>query len=492
MKSQEIQVEIEEPPSHKRPPHPWDHVPLAKWDDWRWQLSHRLSTVKDLAQVVRLTPEEVAGLSSPEPFRVDVTPYFASLMDPEDPNCPIRKQVIATDHEMVISEAEMTDSLAEEAHSPVPGLVHRYPDRVLMLVTTLCASYCRFCTRSRVAGNPRAQFSSVDYERQLAYIAATPQVRDVLLSGGDPVTLPQAVLEGLLRRLRAIPHVEIIRIGTRVPVFLPQRITKGLVSMLRRYHPLWMNIHFNHPLEITPRVETALAYLADAGIPLGGQTVLLAGINDCPHTIVALMHKLVMNRVRPYYLYQCDMVRGVGHFRTPVARGIEIMEAMRGHTSGFAIPTYVIDMPEGGGKVPLLPNYLLSMSDSRVIVRNHEGFITAYVQSSGYQPHNPNTCSYCQASRNEGERQEGVAGLLTGGALTIAPEGWHAVHQRGTVPHSFPFSDVIIPSVGNDGDHFQLPTDAVLCQPSKTDEDGNNGYHLQLQIPELPAAEGKE
>ena len=426
----EIGNEIEDPPGDGKPPQSWEDVPPAQWNDWRWQLSHRLNTVEELAQVIHLTPEEVAGLSAPDHFRMDITPYFASLMDPDDPYCPIRRQVIPTIHELLSFEAEMADSLAEDAHSPVPGLVHRYPDRVLMLVTTQCASYCRFCTRSRIVGDPHAQFSSADYERQLDYIATTPQIRDVLLSGGDPLTLPQRVLEHLLQRLRAIPHVEIIRIGTRVPVFLPQRITDDLVAMLRRYHPLWMNIHFNHPKEITPEVEAALARLADAGIPLGSQTVLMAGINDCSNVMLALVHRLVKNRVRPYYLYQCDLVHGAGHFRTPVAKGMEIMEALRGHTSGYAIPAYVIDAPEGGGKVPILPNYLLSMSESRVVVRNYEGFISAYAQPTDYRPHDPATCAYCQARRSEGG-QDGVAGLLAGQVLTITPEGWRALHQRG-------------------------------------------------------------
>ena len=429
MKMSEIRSEIEDPPGDGKPPQPWGGVPPAQWNDWRWQLSHRLNMVEELAQVIHLTPEEVAGLSAPDHFRMDITPYFASLMDPDDPYCPIRRQVIPTIHELLSFEAEMADSLAEDAHSPVPGLVHRYPDRVLMLVTTQCASYCRFCTRSRIVGDPHAQFSSADYERQLDYIATTPQIRDVLLSGGDPLTLPQRVLEHLLQRLRAIPHVEIIRIGTRVPVFLPQRITDDLVAMLRRYHPLWMNIHFNHPKEITPEVEAALTRLADAGIPLGSQTVLMAGINDCPNVILALVHRLVKNRVRPYYLYQCDLVHGAGHFRTPVSKGMEIMEALRGHTSGYAIPAYVIDAPEGGGKVPILPNYLLSMSDSRVVVRNYEGFISAYAQPTNYRPHDPATCAYCQARRSEGG-QEGVAGLLAGQTPTITPEGWHILHQR--------------------------------------------------------------
>ena len=322
MQESEVSNEVEEPPGKSRHKHPWENISFVQWNDWRWQLSHRLNTVEEFQQVVRLNPEEIEGLSAPGRFRVDVTPYFASLMDPEDPNCPIRRQVIPTSHEIEPFESEMIDSLAEEAHSPVPGLVHRYPDRVLMLVTTQCASYCRFCTRSRIVGDPHAQFDSTQHEAQLAYIAATPQIRDVLLSGGDPLTLPIPVLGNLLKRLRAIPHVEVIRIGTRVPVFLPQRITDEMVTMLRQYHPLWMNIHFNHPKEITPEVSVALANLADAGIPLGSQTVLMAGINDCPNIMMTLMHKLVMNRVRPYYIYQSDLVHGAGHFRTPVSKGL--------------------------------------------------------------------------------------------------------------------------------------------------------------------------
>jgi lysine 2,3-aminomutase len=425
----ESKSEFEEPPGHGRSPHPWEHVPPEQWNDWRWQLTHRLNTMEKLRQVIHPTPEEAAALSTPGRFRVDITPYFASLMDANDPFCPIRRQVIPTLQELAPFQAEMADSLAEDAHSPVPGLVHRYPDRALMLVTTQCASYCRYCTRSRIVGDPHAQFSLADYEQQLAYITATPRIRDVLLSGGDPLILPQRILERLLRRLRAIPHVEIIRIGTRVPVFLPQRITEDLVAMLRQFHPLWMNIHFSHPKEITPEVEVALARLADAGIPLGSQTVLLAGINDCPNVMLALVHKLVKNRVRPYYIYQCDLVHGAGHFRTPVAKGIEIIEALRGHTSGLAVPTFVIDTPGGGGKVPIGPNYLLSMSDSRVVTRNYEGFISTYVQPTGYKTHDSATCHYCQARQDEGG-QEGAAGLLAGQGQTIAPEGWEALHGR--------------------------------------------------------------
>jgi lysine 2,3-aminomutase len=477
VEDQEIRSDYEEPPGHGRPPHPWQEVPLTQWNDWRWQLSHRLNTVDDFAQVIRLTSEEVAGLSAPGHFRVDVTPYFASLMDPEDPNCPIRRQVMPTGAELAPFQAEMVDSLSEDAHSPVPGLVHRYPDRVLMLVTTQCASYCRFCTRSRIVGDAHAQFSTADHEQQLAYIAATPQIRDVLLSGGDALMLPQRILEGLLKRLRAIPHVEVIRLGTRVPVFLPQRVTTDLVAMLRQYHPLWMNIHFNHPQEVTPEVETALARLADAGVPLGSQTVLMAGINDCPNIMMALMHRLVKNRVRPYYIYQCDLVHGAGHFRTPVAKGIEIMEALRGHTSGYAIPTFVMDAPEGGGKVPLLPNYLLSMSDSRVVVRNYEGLISTYVQPTIYQPHDPAVCAYCQAQRSE-KGQEGVAGLLSGKAITIAPEGWHTMHQRGTVPQVL-LSEVLVSPGGNNGGQRQSQTEFAPAGPDPAATPGNNGHHAR-------------
>ncbi len=444
-------IELEDPPGQRTPPAPWEQIPLSLWNDWRWQLSHRLRTAEELSRVIRLTPEERVGLEASQdghgrgkadltpvrPLHMAITPYFASLMDPEDPLCPIRRQVVPTAQELETTEADRIDSLNEDAHSPVPGLVHRYPDRVLMLLTTQCASYCRFCTRSRVVGEARAQFGRADHDRGLAYIAANPQIRDVLLSGGDPLMVAQPVLETILRRLREIPHVEVVRIGTRVPIFLPQRITPDLVEMLRRYHPLWMNIHVNHPREITPEVEVALARLADAGIPLGSQSVLLAGVNDCPNVLKALVHKLVRNRVRPYYLYQCDLVRGAGHFRTPVAKGLEIMEALRGHTSGFAIPIYTLDAPEGGGKVPLLPNYLLSMSDTEVVVRNYEGFISTYTQPAYYRRHDPRSCPYCRAQRDEGG-QEGVAGLLSGRKRTIAPEGWEDLHRREPVTVQVP------------------------------------------------------
>ncbi|MFN2292016.1 MAG: lysine 2,3-aminomutase [Anaerolineae bacterium] len=441
-------AEVQEPPGTGAPPPPWEGLPLEKWNDWRWQLANRLNTVEELGRVIRLTPEEIEGLSAPAHFRVDITPYFASLIDPDDPTCPIRRQVLPTGRERVPFTAEMADSLAEDAHSPVPGLVHRYPDRVLMLVTTQCASYCRYCTRSRLVGDPAAQFSRKDYDAQIRYIAGNPQVRDVLLSGGDPLILPQRVLEDLLRRLRAIPHVEVLRIGSRVPVFLPQRITADLVDMLCQFHPLWMNVHFNHPKEITPTVEVALARLADAGIPLGCQSVLLAGVNDCPNVMKDLVHKLVRNRVRPYYIYQCDLVHGAGHFRTPVAAGLEIIESLRGHTSGFAVPTFVIDAPRGGGKVPIMPNYLLSQSADRVVIRNYEGFISAYTQPEVYDRHDPARCASCQRREADvaAEEQEGVAALLSGDQLAIVPEGFEVAHQRLTRIRWAPIKAALAPT----------------------------------------------
>ncbi len=409
----------------------WADVPDEQWNDWRWQMSHRLNTLEELSQIINLTDEEIEGISAPGLFRIDVTPYFASLIDPDDPNCPVRRQVIPLGREKAGFHAMMADSLAEDAHSPVPGLVHRYPDRVLMLVTTECASYCRYCTRSRVVGDSSANFSSRDHEAQLDYLRRTPQVRDVLLSGGDPLTMPQKRLENLLRALREIEHIEIVRIGSRVPVFLPQRITDDLLEMLRQFHPLWINIHVNHPKEITPELSRALAKMADAGIPLGNQSVLLRGVNDSPEVQMELVHKLVKNRVRPYYLYQCDLVQGAGHFRTPVSVGIEIMEALRGHTSGYAVPTYVIDAPGGGGKIPVTPNYVLSQSPGKIVLRNYEGFITTY-----YEPEEAYDLEERKKLWLEGEErhegmQEGVAALNAGKRLTIKPEGFDETHKRG-------------------------------------------------------------
>jgi len=353
-------------------------VPDEKWNSWRWQLSNRINTVEEFEKVIPLSNNEREALSAPGLFRVDITPYFISLIDLDNPEDPIRKQVVPTATEMVPFTSMMEDSLAEDRHSPVPGLVHRYPDRVLMLVTTQCASYCRYCTRSRIVGDPSATFSRAEFELQIEYLKRTPQVRDVLLSGGDPLVLAPRILDEILSRLREIPHIEIVRIGSRVPVFLPMRVTDELTGMLQKYHPLWLNIHVNHPNEISLELAEACDRLSRAGIPLGNQAVLLRGVNDNVHIQRQLVQELVRIRVRPYYLYQCDLVEGAGHFRTPVAKGIEIMEGLRGHTSGYAVHQYIIDAPGGGGKIPLSPNYVLSMSDHKIVLRNYEGYITTY------------------------------------------------------------------------------------------------------------------
>jgi lysine 2,3-aminomutase len=299
-----------------------------------------------------------------------------------------------------------------------------------MLVTTQCASYCRYCTRSRIVGDPTQNFNSRDHEAQLEYLRRTPQVRDVLISGGDGLTLAPKLFEKILRGLREIPHIEIIRIGSRVPVFLPQRIDDELCEMLAKYHPLWINLHFNHPNEITPEVSRATDKLTRAGLPVGNQSVLLAGVNDCVHIQRALVHKLVANRIRPYYLYQCDLVEGSGHFRTPVGKGLEIIEGLRGHTSGYAVPTYVIDAPGGGGKIPVMPNYLISYSDHKVVLRNYEGYITTYEEPEQYTKHDQHACHYCQHERPE-PGQSGVLGLLEGERMWIEPKGFEETHQRG-------------------------------------------------------------
>jgi len=404
-------------------------IPDDKWNDWRWQLSNRLNSVEDFEQVFRLTGSERKALSSPGLFRVDVTPYFVSLIDPNDPDDPIRRQIIPTAGEIDAFMGMMEDSLAEDRHSPVPGLVHRYPDRVLMLVTTQCASYCRYCTRARIVGDPNQTFSRGEWDAQIDYLKKTPQVRDVLLSGGDPLTLAPRMLEELLTRIREIPHIEVIRIGSRVPVFMPMRVTDELTDMLQRFHPLWMNIHVNHPNEISQELAIAADKLTRAGIPLGNQSVLLAGVNDCVHVQRKLVQDLVRIRVRPYYLYQCDLVEGAGHFRTPVSKGIEIIEGLRGHTSGFSVPTFVVDAPGGGGKTPFQPNYLLSTSDHRVVMRNYEGFITTYEEPQVYEAHDPAKCKFCQSRRSE-PGQNGVYGLLDGDAMSIQPEGFEKTHKR--------------------------------------------------------------
>lgn len=419
----------------------WRNVPDEQWLDWRWQMANRLNSLEELENIVNLTETERIALEANNLFRVDVTPYFASLMDPDDFNCPVRRQVIPTSAEMVPFQSMMEDSLAEDKHSPVPGLVHRYPDRVLMLVTTQCASYCRYCTRSRIVGDPTQTFSRAEFDAQIDYLRRTPQVRDVLLSGGDPMVLPPKILETILAELRAIPHIEVIRIGSRVPVFLPMRVTEEFCQMLEKYHPFWLNIHVNHHKEITPELAAACDRLTRAGVPLGNQSVLLAGINDSVRLQRKLVHDLVKIRVRPYYLYQCDLVEGSGHLRTTVAKGIEIIEGLRGHTSGYAVPTYVVDAPGGGGKIPVQPNYVVSQGSGKVVVRNFEGFITTYQEPLDYDP----TIIEQQESLIEPRPepgQDGIHGLLRERRMFIAPSGFDDIRARGGAEHRLRSGDL--------------------------------------------------
>ncbi|MEM2902003.1 MAG: KamA family radical SAM protein [Candidatus Bathyarchaeia archaeon] len=361
----------------------FQNVPESDWKDWRWQMRHRLKTLEELEKYFTLTEEEVKGVelaTSRKTLPMAISPYFASLMDPGDPQCPLRKQGVPTEKEGMFQPSDMNDPLGEERDSPVPHLVHRYPDRVLLLVTNNCAMFCRYCTRRRIVG--RIEEAGIEeLEPAFQYIEGKRSVRDVLISGGDPLTLSTEKLERIIRRIREIKHVEIIRIGTRVPVTLPMRIDEQLTSMLKKYHPLWMSLHFTHPREITPQVEQACRRLADAGVPLGSQTVLLKGINDSPLIIRKLMHKLLTLRVRPYYLYQCDLAQGISHFQTPVETGLKIMESLRGHTSGYAVPTYVIDAPGGGGKIPIAPNYLISYGNGRAVMRNYRGEVYEYKEA---------------------------------------------------------------------------------------------------------------
>lgn len=393
------------------------NVTDAQWNDWKWQVQNRIENLEQLKKYVDLTEEEAEGVSKTlQTLRMAITPYYLSLIDPNDPYCPIRRQAIPTAAEVHQSAADLLDPLHEDEDSPVPGLTHRYPDRVLLLITDQCSMYCRHCTRRRFAGQHDCQMPADRIQKAIDYIARTPQVRDVLLSGGDALMVNDQVLESIIQRLRAIPHVEIIRLGTRVPVVCPQRITDDLCNMLKKYHPIWVNTHFNHPNEITPESTEACAKLANAGIPLGNQSVLLRGVNDCVHVMKTLVQGLVKIRVRPYYIYQCDLSMGLEHFRTPVSKGIEIIENLRGHTSGYAVPTFVVDAPGGGGKTPVMPNYVISQSPNKVILRNFEGVITTYTEPNDYK----DEC-HCEKCR-QNPHAEGVASLLRGEHLSLEPQ----------------------------------------------------------------------
>lgn len=365
----------------------WPREAMDHWNDHKWQLRHRVDSLADLEKRLNLTDIERAGvLLAGQKLAMSITPHFFNLIDRDDPDCPIRRQVIPRIEEGWNAPEEVADPCGEDSHMPVPGLVHRYPDRVLFLVTDRCASYCRYCTRSRVISGVGEQHLETQWEAAFRYLEKTPQVRDVLLSGGDPLLFSDDRLDRILTRLRAIPHIQFLRIGSRIPIFLPQRITPELCAMLRKHHPLFISIHTNHPRELTSEVRDALGRLADAGIPLGNQSVLLRGVNDSVEIQQALVHKLLMCRVRPYYLYQCDLINGSSHLRTSVAEGVEIIEGLRGHTTGYAVPQFVIDGPGGGGKIPINPNYIVETTSGRVTLRNFEGRIFDYPDPSPVPP----------------------------------------------------------------------------------------------------------
>ena len=366
----------------------WKHIPDSDWNNWKWQLKNRITTLEQLERLMpTLTPEERAGtILANTKLAAAITPHFFNLIDPADENCPIRWQVIPRVEETHTATWEMADPCGEDSHSPVPGLVHRYPDRVLFLVTDRCAAYCRYCTRSRLVSNATGYDFHPEFDKQIDYIRKNTAIRDVLLSGGDPLLFSDEKLEFLLARLREIPHVEFLRIGTRIPIFLPQRITPELCAMLKKFHPLFISVHSNHPRELTTEVRDALGRLADAGIPLGNQSVLLRNVNDDPTVMLAHVQKLLMCRVRPYYIYQCDLISGSAHLRSSVRRGLEIMEQLRGHTTGYAVPQFVIDAPGGGGKVPVNPEYVLARNDERVVIRNFEGKVFEYPEAADGTP----------------------------------------------------------------------------------------------------------
>ena len=398
---------------------PFAHIPQEQWNDWKWQIENRLKSVDDVIRFLNPSEKIIEGIrNATSHFRMAITPYYASLIDINAAHCPIKSQAIPTADETRFMENDMPDPLEEDRDSPVPGLTHRYPDRVLLLVTDICSMYCRHCTRRRLVGHVDQHINMKRIETAIRYIADHEEIRDVIISGGDPLTMSDSKIEKILKSLRAIPHVEIIRIGTRTPVVLPMRITPELIAMLKKYHPLYISTHFNHAREITPASKQACAMLADGGFPLINQTVLLRQVNDCPHVIKELNQKLLTIRVQPYYIYQCDLSLGISHFRTSLGKGIQIIEALRGHTSGLANPTFVVDLPGGGGKVPLMPTYILARSDDRAVLRNYEGAITVYTE-----PHRwDSICGHDPAcGKKRYQTQKGPGMLMTKPHTVLEP-----------------------------------------------------------------------
>jgi len=386
------------------------------WNDWKWQTSNRIKTAKDLKKYINLTQdEEDTILNILGHLRMAITPYYLTLIDPLNPDCPIRAQSIPFGSELIKGKNDLFDPLAEDHDSPVPGLTHRYPDRVLFLITDMCSVYCRHCTRRRFAGTKDAELKIEQINHAIDYIREHEEVTDVLLSGGDAFMASDERIEYILKKLREIDHVQVIRFGTRTPIVMPQRVTEKLVNMLKKYHPIWVNTHFNHPDELTPESKKAIDLLADAGIPVGNQSVLLRGVNDCVHIMRKLVKGLIAIRVRPYYLYQCDLSVGIEHFRTSVSKGIEIIEGLRGHISGFAVPTFVIDAPGGGGKIPVMPNYVISHAPGKIVLRNFEGVITTYSEPENY-------VSSCTCDDCKNKKLDGISGLLEGNRISMEPE----------------------------------------------------------------------
>jgi lysine 2,3-aminomutase len=405
----------------------YKHIPLFKevsqedWNDWRWQLRHAIRDIPTLEKVIILTNEEKENLSKTlKKFKMAITPYYAALMDKEDKNCPVRMLAVPVLNELFVDPSDLDDPLHEDVDSPVPGLTHRYPDRALLLVTHECSMYCRHCTRRRIVGDSSEKMDNKHLELAFEYIRNTPQLRDIVISGGDPLILSDEKLNYILTELRKIEHIEIIRIGSRMPVVLPQRITDEFCEMLKKHHPIYVNTHFNHPKEITEESKIACEKLANAGVNVGNQSVLLRGINDCSNIMKKLVHELLRIRVRPYYIYQCDLSEGISHFRTTISKGIEIIENLRGHTSGMAVPTFVVDAPGGGGKIPVMPTYLISQNEKRVVLRNYEGVITTYTQPTHGEEHDTENCEFCKDENLVAKT--GVAMLLNNDGLSLQPE----------------------------------------------------------------------
>ena len=401
----------------------WKGVSDSDWNDWKWQVAHRIFTVDQLRQAIAIDDDEaeIVGRSLGK-LRMAITPYFASLMDPNDPRCPIRMQAIPTENETRLGKSDLLDPLHEDVDSPVAGLTHRYPDRGLFLITDQCSMYCRHCTRRRHAGETDKAYGDEQIKKGIEYIRKTPSFRDVLLSGGDPLTVDDDRLEWIISELRAIPHVDFVRLGTRMPVVCPQRITDKFCTMLRKYHPIWLNTQFNHPKEVTQESAEACARLADAGVPLGNQSVLLKGVNDCPYLMRELNQRLLKIRVNPYYIYQCDLSEGIEHFRTSVGKGIQIIEYLRGHTTGMAQPLFIVDAPGGGGKIPVGPNYVVSQSDRKIILRNYEGVLTVYTEPDDNQSHPEELYHWEEyTARQRQLSREGLIKLFEGDILSLEP-----------------------------------------------------------------------